>query len=105
MIFAQNGAATHPWAGLGAFAQWNATATVQLAAGFQSAANLSGQTLSAARFGDDGFAWFGYAQWAPKFTGRGTAQYAISWFSSPSAALDPTRNHAWALSLRATLLF
>ncbi|MEP7328300.1 MAG: carbohydrate porin [Betaproteobacteria bacterium] len=97
MIFAQNGASTYPLAGIGAFAQWNVTSTMQFAAGFQGANNLSGQTLTTRTFGDDGYAWFAYAQWTPKFTGRGTAQYSMSWFSTPSLPAQAS-SRVWSIN-------
>ncbi len=96
-IFAQNGASTYPLAGLGAFLQWNVTGTVQVAAGFQGANNLAGQTLSADQWGNDGLAWFGYAQWTPKVAGLGTSQYSVSWFSTPGVPAQAD-SRVWSLN-------
>jgi porin len=96
-IFAQNGAQTYPQSGLGVFAQWNATTTLQFAGGVQSASNLSGQTLSAAGFGDDGYAWLAYAQWTPKFARLGAAQYSLSWFSTPEVPTQAS-SRVWSVN-------
>ena len=83
-LFAQNGTQTYLVTGLGAYVQFNATSTFQLAAGFQGANNVSGQTISGKNFDRDCCAWFGYAQWTPKFRGLGSAQYSFSYFDTPS---------------------
>jgi hypothetical protein len=94
-VFAQNGAETYPNAGLGAFAQVNATSTLQFAAGFQNAANVSGGTLSGKGFGQGDFAWFGYAQWTPTFQSRGSAQYSITYYQVPTVPLQ-SRTAGWS---------
>ncbi|MCU0897049.1 MAG: carbohydrate porin [Burkholderiales bacterium] len=96
-VFSQNGAATYPVAGWGAYAQVNATSTVQFAAGFQNAANVTGATLSTKNFGDGGYAWFGYAQWTPKFRGLGGSQYSITYYQAPTVPLQP-RTTGWSLN-------
>ncbi|MEO6566276.1 MAG: carbohydrate porin [Casimicrobiaceae bacterium] len=96
-ILVQDGATTYPVAGLGAFVQWNVTDTVQVATGFQGANNLSGQTLSARRWGSDGLAWFGYLQWTPKVAGMGTAQYSASWFSTPAVPAQEA-SQVWSIN-------
>ncbi len=95
--FSQNGSETYPVAGWGAYAQVNATSTVQLAAGFQSAANVTGATLSARGFGDGGFAWFGYAQWAPQWRGLGAAQYSLLYYQVPTVPAQ-ARSSGWSLN-------
>jgi hypothetical protein len=95
--FAQNGSMTYPNAGLGAYAQLNATSTLQFAAGFQSAANISGATLSGKGFGQGGFAWFGYAQWTPTFQGRGASQYSITYYQVPTVPLQ-SRSAGWSVN-------
>ncbi|MBV5272379.1 MAG: carbohydrate porin [Lamprocystis purpurea] len=96
-LFAQNGTSTYPIAGLGAYAQINATSTIQFAAGFQNAADIMGENLSTKGFGDGGFAWFGYAQWAPKFRGLGPAQYSVTYYDVPTVPLQPTTS-GWSLN-------
>jgi len=96
-VFAQNGTQAYPNAGLGAFAQWNATSTLQFAAGFQNAANPSATTLSGKGFGSDGFAWFAYAQWTPMFGGAGTSQYSITYYEVPAIATQP-RTNGWSFN-------
>lgn len=83
-VFAQNGSSTYPLAGLGAYTQINVTSTIQLAAGFQNATDLSGANLTSKGFGKDNFAWFGYAQWTPKFRGLGSAQYSFTYYDVPT---------------------
>ena len=96
-LFAQNGSATYPVAGWGAYAQVNATSTIQFVAGFQNAANITGATLSTKNFGDGGYAWFGYAQWTPKFRGLGTAQYSVTYYQVPTVPLQP-HTSGWSLN-------
>jgi hypothetical protein len=96
-VFSQNGSETYPNAGLGAFAQLNATTTLQFAAGFQNAANISGATLSGKGFGDNGFAWFGYAQWTPTFHGTGSAQYSMTYYQVPTVPSQP-RTSGWSVN-------
>jgi porin len=96
-VLAQNGSSTYPIAGLGAYVQINATSTIQFAAGFQNAADIAGQNLSTKGFGDGGFAWFGYAQWAPKFRGLGPAQYSVTYYQVPTVPLQPTTS-GWSVN-------
>jgi len=96
-ILAQNGSQTYPNAGLGAFAQINATRTIHFAIGFQNAANISGATLSTDRFGEDGFAWFGYAQWTPHPVGLGPARYSVLYYQVPTVP-QQTRSAGWSLN-------
>lgn len=96
-IFSQNGSATYAAAGHGAFAQWNATNAVQFAAGFQfpNSDSIATRAFEPFQYGDLG--WFGYAQWTPKFTGLGAAQYSLTWQESPAVKREPT-THGWSLN-------
>ncbi|MDM0014937.1 carbohydrate porin [Variovorax sp. J22P168] len=96
-VFAQNGSATYLTTGLGAYVQYNATKTVQLAAGFQGTNNLEGKKITATNIGDDCCAWFGYVQWTPQFAGLGSSQYSLSYFDTPSLpSQESTR--AWSIN-------
>jgi porin len=97
-VLAQNGSATYALAGLGAYVQANPTSTIQFAAGFQSANNITGATLSTRNFGDDGYSWFGYAQWTPVFKGLGAAQYSITYYAVPGVPLQSPKSHGWSLN-------
>jgi hypothetical protein len=97
-ILAQNGSSTYALAGLGAYVQVNATSAIQFAAGFQSANNISGATLSTRHFGDDGYSWFGYAQWTPVFKGLSAAQYSITYYAVPGVPLQSPESHGWSLN-------
>jgi porin len=97
-VLAQNGSQTYAQAGLGAYVQVNATSTIQFAAGFQSANNISGATLSTRHFGDDGYSWFGYAQWTPVFKGLGPAQYSIMYYEVPGVPLQSPQSQGWSLN-------
>jgi carbohydrate-selective porin OprB len=96
-IFTQNGSATYAAAGLGAYAQWNATDTAQFAGGFQYPNSASAATLqwNGFRYGELG--WFAYAQGTPKFTGRGAAQYSFTWHESPATQDEPA-TRGWSLN-------
>jgi porin len=96
-IFAQNGTSTYPIAGLGAYAQINATSTIAFAAGFQNAADIAGDNLSTKGFGDGGFAWFGYAQWTPTFRGLGSAQYSVTYYEVPTVPAQPSSS-GWSFN-------
>ena len=96
-ILSQNGSATYPLAGVGAWAQFDPTPTVQLAAGFQNATNVTAQTLAARGIGQYGLAWFGYAQWTPNFAGRGSAQYSLLYYQAPTVPAQP-RTRGWSLN-------
>ena len=96
-VLAQNGTSTYPVAGLGSYAQINVTSTIQLAAGFQSAVDPSGNNLTSAGFGPDHFAWFGYGQWTPKFSGLGSAQYSFMYYDVPDVPLAPA-SKGWSFS-------
>jgi len=96
-ILSQNGSATYPQGGVGAWAQIDAAPTVQLAGGFQNATNVGAQTLSAKGIGQYGVAWFGYAQWTPAFAGKGSAQYSLLYYQAPSVPAQP-RTRGWSLN-------
>jgi porin len=96
-LFAQNATQTYLDAGLGAYFQFNATSTFQLAAGFQGANNVLGQTISGKNFSTDCCAWFGYAQWGPSFHGVGPAQYSLSYFETPSIPARPA-TRGWSVN-------
>jgi porin len=111
-LFSQNGTSTYPIAGLGAYAQINATNTIQLAAGFQNATDITGANLSSKGFSEENFAWLGYAQWTPKFHGLGDAQYSLTYYDVTTVPLQPSStgwsfnavqnlNDAWAVFGRA----
>jgi carbohydrate-selective porin OprB len=94
-IFAQNGSATYAAAGLGAYAEWNATSAIKLAGGLQYPNSASIATLQTGRQGDQG--WFAYAQWTPKLEGLGAAQHSFTWYESPATGLEPA-TRGWSLN-------
>ncbi|MET0733259.1 MAG: carbohydrate porin [Casimicrobiaceae bacterium] len=96
-LFAQDATQTYLDAGLGAYVQFNATSTFHLAAGFQGANNVLGQTISGNNFNRDCCAWFAYAQWAPSFPGLGPAQYSFSYFDTPSIPTQPA-SRGWSVN-------
>ena len=96
-LFAQNGTQTYLDTGLGAYVQFNATRTFHVAAGFQSANNVLGQTISGRNFSRDCCAWFGYAQWTPRFPGLGSAQYSFSYFDTPGIPAQPA-TRGWSVN-------
>jgi len=97
-LFAQNATQTYLPTGLGAYLQFNATRTLQLAAGFQSANNVLGQAISAKNVSNTCCASFGYVQWAPHLHGLGSAQYSFSYFFTPSI---PTQSSSRGWSVNA----
>ena len=97
-LLSQNGTQTCANTGLGAYVQVNATSTVHFAAGFQSADNITGATLSARNFGEGGYSWFGYAQWTPAFKGLGEAKYSATWYGVPGVAAQSPGSRGWSLN-------
>ena len=95
-LLSQNGSETYATAGVGAYLQVNATSTIHFAAGFQSANNLAATTLSTRDFGDDGYAWFGYAQWTPAIKGLGAAQYSLTYYEVPSVPAQSPSSRGWS---------
>jgi porin len=98
LLFTQNGSSTYPIAGLGAYAQVNVTSTIQLAAGFQNATDIAGTNLSSDGLSSQNFAWFGYAQWTPKFHGLGDAQYSITYYDVPAVPEQPISSTGWSFN-------
>jgi len=96
-LFAQNATQTYLMTGLGAFVQFNATGTIQLATGLQATNNYPGETITLDDAGADCCAWFGYLQWSPSVPGLGSAQYSFSYFDTPAIPAQPaTRN--WSVN-------
>lgn len=96
-ILSQDGSSTYRSTGWGAYVQWNASATVQLAGGVQATNNLSGQTLTTRNASQDCCTWFVYAQWTPRFAGMGTAQYSVSYFDTPAVPAQAA-SRSWSLN-------
>jgi hypothetical protein len=96
-ILTQNGSATYLSAGWGGYAQYNATRTVQFAAGVQATNNPTGETLTTRGAGQNCCAWFVYAQWTPSFRGMGSAQYSLSYFDTPSVPTQASSRN-WSLN-------
>lgn len=96
-VFSQNGSATYAAAGLGAYAQINATRTVQLALGLQYPNSGSVATLSFPGLGGGGHARIAYAQWTPQFSGLGPAQYSFTYYDSPATGTQPA-SRGWSLN-------
>jgi hypothetical protein len=96
-IFSQNGSATYPNAGLGAYAQLNLSSQLQVAAGLQNASDIAGATLTTRDFGAGGYAWFAYGQWTPKFQGLGSSQYSFLYYAVPTVS-SQSASHGWSVN-------
>lgn len=96
-ILAQNGTATYPLTGWGAYLQFNATGDIQFAAGLQATNNVLGQTLTTSGIGDNCCAWFGYVQWTPSIRGLGSSQYSLSYFDTPALPGQPSSRN-WSIN-------
>ncbi|MFN9645570.1 MAG: hypothetical protein ACK6BG_10745 [Cyanobacteriota bacterium] len=94
-IFSQNGSATYPNAGLGAFTQLNLSKTVHIAAGLQNASDISGASLTTRDFGRGGYACFTYLQWTPQWRGLASAQYSFLYYHVPTVQEQP-RSSGWS---------
>lgn len=96
-ILSQNGSATYPNAGLGAYGQWNLSDALQLAAGVQGANAFNGATLSTRAFGQGGYAWFAMAQWTPRLKGLAPGQYSLLAYQVPPVAAQAA-SRGWSLN-------
>jgi porin len=96
-VLSQNAAATYAVAGVGAYAQVNATSDIQFSAGFQDASNLKGANISTRNFGSTDFAWFGYAQWSPAFKGLGSSLYSVFYYQVPTVPTQ-ARSTGWSVN-------
>jgi porin len=96
-VLSQNGSATYPLAGLGAYAQFSPAPSVQFAAGLQNGSNVLAQTLAPQTAGAKTIAWFGYAEWAPKVDGLGPGRYSLLYYQAPTVPAQ-ARTKGWSLN-------
>jgi hypothetical protein len=96
-VLSQNGSATYPLAGLGAWAQFSPAEGFQFAAGLQNGSNVLAQTLAPQTTGAKTIAWFGYGEWAPTVSGLGRGRYSLLYYQSPTVPAQP-RTKGWSLN-------
>jgi hypothetical protein len=95
----QNATQTYPTASLGAFAQVTPILdTLDFVIGFQDANNISGNNIQTSTAGDGPYTTLAYAQWTPKITGLGDAQYSILYYHQPAVLLQPAVSDGWSLN-------
>ncbi len=96
-VFTQNGSATYAAAGLGAYAQWSPTKTIQVALGLQYPNDASAATLSFPGLGEGERSWLAYAQWTPSLPALGSAEYSLTYYQSPATGQQPA-TQGWSLN-------
>lgn len=93
---AQNGTETYTNAGTGAYVQITPNESLQFAAGFQSATDVTGHALTTNGFGNDKVAYFLSAQWTTTYLAGGT--YNILYYTQPSVPLQPSASKGISFS-------
>jgi hypothetical protein len=88
----QNATQTYPQGGLGAYAQ-AATPDGQfaVAGGFQSATNVTGESLTTRGFSTGKYAYFAEGEWWPSLLAGG--DYSVLGYTQPSVPQQPTTSH------------
>ena len=98
----QNASETYPIAGLGAYVQVNPTSEVSVAAGFQNARNVGGETLSGKGWGDHRFTSFGSISFTPTINGR-SGQYSVLVYNQPNVVTQPQNTTGWSVNISQNL--
>ncbi len=93
---AQNGTETYTNAGTGVYVQVTPTDSLQFAAGFQSATDVTGHALTTNGFGGSMVASFVSAQWTTTYLAGGT--YNIIYYTQPSVPLQPSASKGISFS-------
>ena len=96
-IFSANGSATYPTTGTGGYVQFNATKNLQFLAGGQSVNVEDPSKRPTDGFLSSPYAWLGYVQWTPAFTGLGDAQYSLTLYQAPAVTERPA-SRGWSIN-------
>ena len=97
----QNATSAYPSASFGAYAQVQ-TNTFTLAAGYQDATNITGQTIELDTAFDGKYTGFGYAAWTPHF-GIGAGQYSLLYYYQPAVEKQPQHVNGWSFNMQQNL--
>ena len=97
----QNATSVYPSASFGAYAQAQ-TKNFTLAAGYQDATNITGQTIDLGSAFDGKYTGFGYAAWTPTFD-FGAGQYSVLYYYQPSVEKQPENVNGWSFNMQQNL--
>jgi Carbohydrate-selective porin, OprB family len=93
----QNASQTYANAGLGAYAEARlADKQILLAAGFQGATDVLGDTVTDRGFRTGKYAYFASAQWAPSFMPG--SRFGILWYTQPAVPEFPSRSDGFSVN-------
>jgi carbohydrate-selective porin OprB len=93
----QNASQTYANAGLGAYAEARlADKQLTLAAGFQGATDVLGETVTDRGYRTGQYAYFASAQWAPAFIPG--SRFNILWYSQPAVPEFPSQSEGFSVS-------
>ena len=96
---AQNGSATYPDAGLGAYVQLT-PGNWLLVAGAQDATNISAVSVRFNRLHDGHFTTFGQIGYNPHIRGLGAGQYSVLIYNQQYVSAQPQSTTGWSLNLQ-----
>lgn len=102
MSMSQNASSTYASAGVGGYVQ-AAPGALTLAAGWQDATNISGQTLRLNTAFDGRYTWFASATYAPEVEGLGAGQYSLLYYYQPSVKEQPGSSRGWSVNVSQNL--
>lgn len=97
----QNATSVYPSASFGAYAQAQ-TKNFTLAAGYQDATNVTGQTIDLGSAFDGKYVGFGYAAWTPTFH-FGAGQYSVLYYYQPSVEEQSENVNGWSFNMQQNL--
>ena len=98
----QNGTSVYPIASFGGYAQ-AAKGAWTLAAGWQDASNVDGQTIDLHTAFGGYYTWFGSLSYAPDIKGLGSGVYSFLFYYQPSVAQQPGRVRGWSVNISQNL--
>ena len=96
--FSQNASSTYPTAGLGSYVQVDLTPEWSVAAGFQDATNVDGNSISTSNLGEKHYATFGYLSYNPNIKNWGLGQYSVMLYNQPWVEAQPQTTNGWSLN-------
>ncbi len=93
----QNGTSVYPIASFGGYVQ-AAPGSWTLAAGWQDASNIDGQTIQLNHAFGGYYTWFGSISYSPTIKGLGAGQYSFLYYYQPSVADQPGIGRGWSFN-------
>lgn len=94
----QNATAAYPTASFGGYLQAQ-TKNFTLAAGYQDATNITGQTIELGDAFSGKYTGFGYMAWTPDFK-IGSGQYSVLYYYQPSVENQPADVNGWSFNMQ-----